>query len=72
MLCVKGPVCSTKPQTQVWAATSRGEIFSFISILIPACQTRESLPRPHSRVSIKQDACGDEPRRREMGEAFRM
>lgn len=72
MLCVKGPVCSMKPQTRAWAATSWVEIFSFFSILIPACQTRKSLPRPDSRVSIKQDACGDDPRRWWMGEALRM
>ena len=37
--------------------------FSFFSILIPACQTRKSLPRPDSRVSIKQDTYDDDPRR---------
>ena len=63
MLHVKGPVCSTKPWMRAWAATSWVEIFSFFSILIPACQTRKSLLRPDSRVSIKQDTYDDDPRR---------
>lgn len=63
MLHVKGPVCCTKPRTRAWAATLWVEIFSFFSILMPACQTRKSLPRPDSRVSIKQDTYDDDPRR---------
>lgn len=71
MLRVKGPVRSAKPGHRHGLPVAGRDLF-FSSILIPACQTRETLPRLHPRVSIKQDACGDDPRRREMGEAFRM